>query len=252
MRFGSLAAAAGVFVGAWTTAVVAGDAPDPAKAAQTWEAFAKQFDLDRDREVEWVEYQQVITGFAAFDADHDGSIDEDEFAKAPASGSFGFAGLGGVGVPFVSGSVRVGKVEVPDGADGLGASLVTLGDGSGECVTLDAGKCGPWMAVTLLGPKADSDHDGAITRAEWDALVGRLGTDAQGAVTAEALRGLLPTELPEGFETVVATSFFDADKDGKVTPADVRALFDAVDTDRDGTVGAKDAPPVSIQVVGGK
>jgi hypothetical protein len=243
MRIAFPAAVAAVLLGVASTAVVAGDDAEAPKPAPSWDGFAKQFDLDRDGRVAWVEYQQVVTGFAVFDANHDGSIEADEFAKAP-SGSALLAGLGGFEVPLLSGGVQVKKLDVPlpDDVDGDVESVVLLGgDLGGQAVAVD-GTSRAWAALALAGRRANANGDGATTRDEWETFVSGLEVDRQDVLTAKSLRDLLPSAVPAGLEAIVAKALLDADRDGRVTRADLAALFDAADADEDDVVGPKDAP----------
>jgi hypothetical protein len=257
MRTSFLAVAAGAFVGVFASAVFAGDVPEKAAGLDvkgSWETFSKQFDLDRDGKVSWTEYQQVVSGFASVDGNHDGTIDKDEFDKAPHAGLLaipGLAGLDGV-LSLGEGKTEVARLTMPfvggdDGADGgvvLGGSCF---GGEGKCVAADPATFGPWIALGMIGKAADSNHDDVLTRGEWEAFASTLETDASGAYTAKALGAHLVEGVPAAVLPLL-TPFFDRDKDGKVTRADLDAIFAAADTNHDGSVDKRDAPPIELGV----
>ena len=235
MKSAILSVAAGVCAVVVAHSVFAGDGDARLKqpaAAASWETFAKQFDLDANGSVSWTEYQQVISGFASIDANHDGSIDKDEFGKAPFAG---FLGLGDFGDD--------GKCE---GGITVGGTVI-----GGGAFPIDVGAATPFVAMELLGKSADADHDGSVTRAEWDGYVAKLPLDDKGGIAASAFKDRLPEGTPAELALVFG-KLFDFDKDGKLTPADLKAIFEAADTDKDGVVGAKDAPAVSIKILGGE
>jgi hypothetical protein len=214
----------------------AGDDPKP--SGSTWDAFAKKFDLDADGRVTWEEYQKVLTGFAGLDKNRDGVITKEE---VPADGGAFLEALafgGPLGALDGGTSVAVpawGGVQVL-GADGDEEG----GCFGGVCTGVDAAKT-PWIGVAMLGAAADTDHDGAVTTAEWELFLTSLHADGTGVVSTEALQKALP-EVPAAAAALVLGTLLDVDKDGKVELDDLRAAFTAADTNRVGRVDAQDKP----------
>lgn len=222
-------------------------------AGSAWDVLSKRFDLDGDGRITWDEYQKVASGFAALDKNRDGVITKDEVPAGggsavdalalgafagPLGGPLGGAGTGGF-APLV--------MPVWEGLGGLcvddaGACVGGLCHGSckdGAC-GVDAARA-PWVAVGMLGAAADADHDGAITTAEWEVLLGSLHADGAGVVSTDALQKVLP-ELPPAAAGAILSMLLDADRDGKVSLDDLRAVFAAVDVNHDGRIDSKDRP----------
>lgn len=73
---------AAMLLGVFATAQEpAKEAPAAAAAPKPGAPFFEKFDLNKDGKVDWEEYQKVKSGFATFDADHDGAITEADMAK---------------------------------------------------------------------------------------------------------------------------------------------------------------------------
>jgi len=89
--------------------------------------------------------------------------------------------------------------------------------------------------------KADTNADGAVDAAEWNALFTTLDADKSGKLEREELarhHGFPPAGFPpEAFALMIA-HHADTDRDGKVTAAEWKAHVAEVDANGDGTLTA--------------
>lgn len=110
--------------------------------------------------------------------------------------------------------------------------------------------------------KVDTNHDGALTKAEIDAAQAqaqqrgaatiqqrmtqeftKLDTDHNGQLTLAEFRAAAPSVRPaDGSASATAMQRLDANKDGKISADEYRApilaTFDRIDTNHDGTLSA--------------
>ena len=99
------------------------------------------------------------------------------------------------------------------------------------------------IAVAIASRQADTNQDGTVTKAEWNAWLKTLDADEKGAVSKEKLATLLP-EQARAFGSMLLPPMFDDDKDGTVEIADLEAAWKAADKDGDGSVVIKDLVPM--------
>jgi len=85
--------------------------------------------------------------------------------------------------------------------------------------------------------KADTNADGAVDAAEWNALFSSLDTDKSGKLEREEMERHHGAPPPEALAFMIA-HHADADRDGKVTAAEWKAHVAEVDANGDGTLAA--------------
>jgi Ca2+-binding EF-hand superfamily protein len=137
-------------------AVIAQDRPDSGPMG-----MAKG--MDDDHAMTWAEYKaHADEGFARLDANHDGVIDRsdreamrDRMGERRGPGAGPEAGHGPDGPP-----------PPPPGGMGRG-----MGQGMGQGMGRGMGGMGGGMGAMMMLRGADTDHDGKITRAEYDASI---------------------------------------------------------------------------------
>ena len=86
------------------------------------------------------------------------------------------------------------------------------------------------------GCPADTDGDGAVTAAEWDAHFAELDTDGDGTLTGAELPGMRHRQMPAGAFAGFIAREADADGDGTVTASEYEARIEALDADGDGAL----------------
>jgi Ca2+-binding EF-hand superfamily protein len=97
----------------------------------------------------------------------------------------------------------------------------------------------PEMLAFVIAHDADSDNDGKITEAEWQARVAALDKDKDGALSVDELSFKHPMhswgdEKADGMPPFIAT--WDTNQDNKLEASELDALFAAADTDGDGVL----------------
>ncbi len=169
---------------------------------------------------------KLLGGFAAdFDTDQDGTVSREEFDR---------------------------------GSDALFAELDRDGDGalSGEELPRFRGPRhgrGPGrgaMAGMIVARAADEDGDGEVTAGEWQIFLAALEVGADGAITEESLRAVLPKppgmrEVPEGVRGSRIgrlARLLDRDDDSLLETEDLDAIFAELDQDGDGALMAEELP----------
>lgn len=85
--------------------------------------------------------------------------------------------------------------------------------------------------------KADTNGDGSIDAAEWNALFTTIDADKNGKLEREELMRHHGSPPPEALAFMIA-HHADEDRDGKVTAAEWRAHVAELDDNRDGTLAA--------------
>src|SRR6185436_892811 len=85
--------------------------------------------------------------------------------------------------------------------------------------------------------KADTNGDGAVDAAEWNALFTTLDADKNGKLDGEELARHHGFPPPEAFALMIA-HHADTDRDGKVTAAEWKAHVTEVDSNGDGNLSA--------------
>lgn len=114
-------------------------------------------------------------------------------------------------------------------------------DGDGFVTEADFDAHRGRMAFTFLAHRADDDNDGAVTVAEWDAWFEARDGNDDGVLDEDdfADRGRRARRPHAGFAEAL-----DADGDGEVTRADLTALAAKYDADGDGVVESDELPEV--------
>ncbi len=106
------------------------------------------------------------------------------------------------------------------------------------------------MAGMIVARAADGDRDGEVANDEWQAFLDSLEVGADGAISADSLRAVLPR--PPGMKGTTAEGherrfgrlalMFDHDGDSVLTTSDLNAVFAELDQDGDGALGAEELP----------
>lgn len=118
----------------------------------------------------------------------------------------------------------------------LFATLDTDRNGKLEGTELPAGPPhGPGALAHMLSHEADANGDGKVSLAEYKARIAKLDQDGDGALS--------PSELPfrprGGVADGTPPPFFmdaDTDNDGKLSVAELVAVFNTADEDHDGVL----------------
>ena len=121
-----------------------------------------------------------------------------------------------------------------------------LPEGSVE-VMIEADDLPPGVAIAMFGRKADANDDHVVTKEEWEAFLAQAKADDAGVLSAEALAGLAPQDVPTG-PAAFLVGLLDRDGDGKVEIEDLKAWFDAADANHDGKVDATEIVPTARPV----
>jgi len=87
--------------------------------------------------------------------------------------------------------------------------------------------------------KADTNGDGAVDAAEWNALFTTLDADKSGKLEREELARHHGFPPPEAFALMIA-HHADTDRDGKVTAAEWKAHVAEIDENGDGNLSASE------------
>ena len=85
--------------------------------------------------------------------------------------------------------------------------------------------------------EADTNGDGAIDAAEWNAMFAKIDTNSDGKLQREEMMRFHGAPPPEVLAMMIA-HHADADRDGKVTAAEWKAHVAEVDKNGDGTLSA--------------
>ncbi len=167
--------------------------------------------------------------------------------------------LGGLAADFdTDQDGTVSREEFDRGADALFVELDQNGDGalSGDELPRFRGPRhgrGPGreaMAGMIVARAADSDLDFEVTGEEWRSFLEALEIGADGAISEESLRALLPKppgmrEAPEGARgshTGRLSRLLDHDGDSLLETEDLEAIFSELDQDGDGVLMAEELP----------
>jgi Ca2+-binding EF-hand superfamily protein len=201
------------------------------------------------------------------DADKDGKLSLEEFQAAHQEDDGPRLPLEGDGRPDRGGGDfrqrlemldrnKDGKVtrdEVPGQArrflaplfDRLGKDALTLEDFRGigqpgdDANAPSAESRGPALMRLL-----DANRDGRISQAEWakaGEVFGRLDVNGDGELDPRELFGFSPEMTPPGAGRMERPE--DRGRPGAVTPAQSRAFFDRLDSNKDGKLSKEEAPP---------
>ncbi len=107
----------------------------------------------------------------------------------------------------------------------------------------------------IVARGADADRDGEVTVAEWQTFLASLEVGAEGAISEDSLRAVLPG--PPGMKRAPAegreprsaeprpgrlTRVLDRDGDAIITLDDLNAVFAELDQDGNGALGAEELP----------
>ncbi len=169
----------------------------------------------------------------------------------PFGGMRGFPGIGGGPFSAAQGGPDMAKLleglkKQAEGAkkgDATPPSPFGLGSPPQGGTPAFFGQMPKGIAVAIASRQADTNQDGTVTKAEWNAWLKTLDADEKGAVSKEKLATLLP-EQARAFGSMLLPPMFDDDKDGTVEIADLEAAWKAADKDGDGSVVIKDLVPM--------
>lgn len=181
----TLAALAVLALGAlvWAAAPLLADHPFGGPPP-SWEEFAERHDADGDGRVSAEELVRTSDHFTRLDPDGDGYVTEADFEAHRGEMAFTF-------VAHRADADRDGDVTAAE-LDAWFAERDRNGDGRLEASDFEErgpGGPGPHFGIAAV---LDADGDGAVTRADLEALAAHFDADGDGAVEADELPEMGP------------------------------------------------------------
>jgi len=234
-----------------------------------WEQALGDLDTDQDGVVSREEFAQRVDPFARLDHNGDGVLSLEDREGGPGFGrpqrGTGVASLVGLADADRDGAVsadewsayldnlhsifaeldqdgdgRVSSQELPPshGVRGWGGRRRPGERGRGEMTPGE-------MTGIMLSRVADSNRDGEVVAGEWRGLLSSLEVGAEGVISEENLRALLPMRpgRHRGLDrTARLIKVLDRNADGVLEIADLEAAFSEVDQDGDGALLGEEVP----------